>query len=130
VVGTPVRGVVCSYKAGRLVVGVTLNAEELTRITSDLNALPARYSPAELAAQKVPSPLDSGGLASILLTDASGGTQQITVQGLQFGVAPGVAGATQSALTQALAADLSDVLPTGFGASAFQEGPTAQLPRG
>lgn len=130
VVGTPVRGVVCSYKAGRLVVGVTLNAEELTRITSDLNALPARYTPAELAAQKVPSPLDSGGLASIVLTDASGRTQQITVQGLQFGVAPGVAGATQSALTQALAADLGGVLPTGFGASAFQEGPTAQLPRG
>ncbi|HEY5334678.1 MAG TPA: hypothetical protein VIJ71_01510 [Mycobacteriales bacterium] len=130
VTGQPVKGVVCSYARGRLLVGETLSATQLARITGDLNRLPARYTPAELAAQKVPSPLEGGGLASMLLTDAAGRTQQVTVQGLQFGVVPGVAGATQSTLTQALSADLSEVLPTGFGSNAYQQGPTAQLPPG
>lgn len=130
VLGTPKSGVVCSYAGGRLVTGVTLSTKQLSAISADLDRLPARYTAAELAAQRGPDAIEGPGLASILLTDAGGGTQQISVRGLSPGVTPGVAGSTQSTLTQALSGDLSAALPTGFGANAFHTGPAAELPAG
>lgn len=128
--GTPVSGVVCSYTGRRLVMGVRLSPKELATVTADLDRLPARYTAAELRAQQAGSVLDRGGLASIRLSDAHGRIQQVTVQGPLPGIRPGVAGATQSTLTQALSADLSDALPSGFGANAFATGPSAELPTG
>ena len=114
VTGTPVSGVVCAYADGRLRSGVTLAPEQLQALASALNALPAGDQSAhgpQNSAQLSPD----GELAWIVLTNASGRTQQITVQSLSQHHVAGVAGATQSALSAGLFYELVNDLPTSFG---------------
>lgn len=114
VMGSPVAGVICSYGAGRLLSGVSLVPEQLQALVPALNTLPGRY-PVGRSPHDAAQPSPDGELASIVLTDANGRTQQITVQSLSQHHAAGVAGLTQSALSAGLFFELVNDLPTAFG---------------